>query len=158
VTRRSLILLAAGGSVALLAGAFLFQAMGYAPCAMCLWQRWPHGAAIALGALGLFAPLALVALAGAAAALTTSGLGLYHAGVEQGWWEGPSSCTAAGGGLGGLSGSDLLSVEGAGRLVLCDEVVWSFLGLSMAGWNALISLGLALVWLLAAQRPVQRAV
>ena len=66
LTRRVLIALAAGGSAVLLAAAFLFQALGWAPCAMCLWQRWPHGAAIGAGVLVLaLGPLALLGLAGA---------------------------------------------------------------------------------------------
>jgi disulfide bond formation protein DsbB len=151
VTPRALILIAAGGSAALLAGAFLFQALGWAPCAMCLWQRWPHGAAVALGAAGLFLPLAPVAYLGALAAATTSGLGIYHSGVERDWWEGPASCTSAGGGISGLSGSDLLSTDGP-ALVLCDQFTPFLFGLSMANWNALISAGLVLIWLLAARK------
>ena len=131
---RTLILLAGAGSAALLLGALAFQAAGYAPCAMCLWQRWPHVAAIALAALAVLAAPRLFAVLGAAAALTTAGLGLFHTGVERGWWEGPSSCT--GGGLSGLSGDDLLSLA----------------GLSMASWNALLSLALAAMWIAAATR------
>ena len=146
---RTLILLAGAGSAALLLGALAFQAAGYAPCAMCLWQRWPHVAAIALAALALIAAPRLFAVLGAAAALTTAGLGLFHTGVERGWWEGPSSCT--GGGLSGLSGDDLLSLDGP-ALVMCDEVAWSLAGLSMASWNALLSLALAAMWIAAATR------
>lgn len=146
---RTLILLAGGGSAALLAGAFAFQAAGYAPCAMCIWQRWPHVAAalLALAALAL-APRVMAAL-GALAALVAAGLGLFHTGVERGWWEGPSSCS--GGGLGGLSGADLLATDGP-ALVMCDEVAWSLAGLSMASWNALLSLTLAALWIAAATR------
>lgn len=151
MTRRHLILLAGLGSVALLGGAFLFQALGYAPCAMCLWQRWPHAAAIGLAALGLAVGGALIPWAGALAAATTAGIGIYHTGVERDWWEGPASCTSAGGGLGDLTGSDLLSLDGP-ALVLCDEVSWAFLGLSMATWNALFSLALAAIWVMAARR------
>lgn len=146
---RDLALLAAAGSAALLLGAFAFQAAGYAPCAMCLWQRWPHYLAIVAGlAAWALRPragvaLAAVALVGLLAALVTSGLGLYHTGVERGWWEGPASCTGAG--LTGFTADDLLSLEGPG-LVLCDEVAWSLAGLSMASWNALLSLGLAVLW------------
>lgn len=146
---RDLVMLAALGSAALLIGAFAFQAAGYAPCAMCLWQRWPHYVAIVAGlatwALRPDARFALtpVALVGLLAALTTSGLGLYHTGVERDWWEGPASCTGAG--LTGFSADDLLSLEGPG-LVLCDEVAWSLAGLSMASWNALLSFGLAVLW------------
>ena len=146
---RTLILLAGAGSAALLLGALAFQAAGYVPCAMCLWQRWPHVAAIALAALALIAAPRLFAVLGAAAALTTAGLGLFHTGVERDWWEGPSSCT--GGGLSGLSGDDLLSLDGP-ALVMCDEVAWSLAGLSMASWNALLSLALAAMWIAAATR------
>ena len=146
---RRLILLAGGGSAALLAGALAFQAAGYAPCAMCIWQRWPHVAAIALAALALVLVPRVMAALGAAAALVASGLGLYHTGVERDWWEGPTSCS--GGGLGGLSGADLLSTDGP-ALVMCDEVAWSLAGLSMASWNALFSLVLAALWIAAATR------
>ena len=158
MTARRLIGLAALGSAALLLGAYAFQAAGYAPCRMCLWQRWPHMVAIAAG-LAAFAlrpgrdgVLRALAVVGLLAALTTAGLGLFHTGVERGWWEGPASCTGTGG-LGGLSGDDLLSLDGAG-VVMCDEVAWAFAGLSMASWNALASLGLALVWA-AAARPTR---
>lgn len=150
MTRRQLILLAGLGSVALLGGAFFFQALGYAPCAMCLWQRWPHAVAIGLGALGLAAGGALIPWAGALAAATTGGIGVYHTGVERDWWEGPASCTSAGGGLGDLTGGDLLSLDGP-ALVLCDQVSWAFLGLSMATWNALASFVLVAVWIAAAR-------
>jgi disulfide bond formation protein DsbB len=149
MTRSGLTLVAAGGSFALLAGAFFFQALGYPPCAMCLWQRWPHAAAIAIGAVALvfWRPAGPLLLLGALAAATTGGLGVYHTGVERGWWEGPASCSGAGTGLGG----DLLSTDIA-PVVMCDEVAWSFLGLSMASYNALFSFALAALWVLAARR------
>ena len=147
MTRRDLMLAAAGGSFALLAGAFFFQWLGYAPCKMCLWQRWPHAVAIGLGLVALFfAPRWLAAL-GALAALATAGIGLYHTGVERGWWEGPTSCTGSGNALGG----DLLSLDIA-PVVMCDEVAWQFLTLSMASWNALFSLGFAALWIAALRR------
>ncbi len=148
MTRRSLMLTAAAGSLALLLGAFAFQALGYAPCKLCLWQRWPHAAAIAIGGLVMLTgPFLIWALAGALAALTTAGLGLYHTGVEMGWWEGPTSCTGAGNGLAGLSGTDLLSTDVPVDIVMCDEVAWAFAGISMASWNALFSLALAAIWI-----------
>jgi disulfide bond formation protein DsbB len=149
VTRRRLIAAAGLGSLLLLLGAWGFQAIGYAPCKMCLWQRWPHGASVALATVGLLFPVAAVALLGALAALTTAAIGAYHAGVEYGWWPGPSSCTGGADALSGLSGSDLLSTAGTVDIVMCDQVVWSFLGVSMAGWNAVLSFGLVLVWLAA---------
>ncbi len=145
-------LLAAGGSAALLAGAFVFQAMGYAPCKMCIWQRWPHAVALAFGLVALLAPARLLALGGGLAALTTSGIGAYHAGVEYGWWPGPDSCTGSGEGLAGLSGADLLSFETTERIVMCDEVAWALGGISMAGWNAIFSLLLAIMWAVALRR------
>ena len=150
MTRTSLILIAAAGSFLLLAGAFLFQALGWAPCQMCLWQRWPHAAAIAIGAVGMAVPTAMVALLGAMAALSTAAIGLYHSGVERKWWEGPSSCTGSGGDLGALSGDALLPGAGdAAPLVLCDSFEPFLFGLTMANWNALASLGLALIWVMA---------
>ncbi len=143
--RTPLILIAAGGSALLLAGAFLFQFMGYLPCAMCLWQRWPHAAAVVIGAVALVVPGRALPLLGALAAAITSGIGVFHTGVERGWWPGPSSCTGGGGGA--LSG-DLLSTDGP-RLIMCDQVSWELFTLSMASWNALFSAALVLVWLAA---------
>ena len=146
-TRRNLVVLAAAGSAALLAGAFVFQALGYAPCKMCIWQRYPHAIAVALGALAFFVPVpALIAL-GALAALTTAGVGGYHVGVEQGWLEGPSSCTS--GAIGGVDPNALFDQIMNAPLIRCDEIAWQFAGLSMAGWNMVISLGLAALWLAA---------
>lgn len=157
MTRNLLIFLAAGGSAAILLGAFGFQYIGgLAPCELCLWQRWPHGAAILVGAAGLAVGGALLPLLGAAAALTTAGIGVYHTGVERKWWQGPQGCSAGDGGLSGLSGADLLSMDGPVNVVMCDEVVWEMFTLSMASWNAILSLGFALLWL-AAVRAGRRA-
>lgn len=149
MNRSQFILAATLGSFGLLAGAFVFQALGYAPCQMCLWQRWPHAAAIAIGAIALLLTRAQPALAllGALAALTTAAIGGYHTGVERGWWEGPSSCT----GGGALNTADLLSTDIA-PVVMCDDVVWSLFGLSMASYNMLVSLALAGLWIIAARR------
>jgi len=147
--KRALILLAAAGSLGLLLGAWAFQYIGsMAPCKMCIWQRYPHGAAIVIGALAFALPgVRLLPLLGAAAAATTSGIGIYHAGVERGLWEGPSSCTS--GSISGLSAEELMEQIMAAPLVRCDEIPWEMFGLSMAGWNALLSAGLVLVWLAA---------
>jgi disulfide bond formation protein DsbB len=152
VTGKQLGMLAAGGSAILLLAAFVFQTLGYAPCAMCIWQRYPHGVAIAAGALlavGL-SPVGIMVI-GAAAAATTSAIGVYHTGVERDWWQGPTSCTGSGLDLSNLSGSDLLpsASSGPSTLVMCDEVAWEFLTLSMASWNALWSAALVGLWLLA---------
>lgn len=149
-SRRTIVLAAAAGSAALLAGAFFFQMLGYAPCKLCLWQRWPHGAAVALGLAGLWRAPAPLVWAGAAAAAASGALGLYHVGVEQFWWPGPDTCTAAP--LGEVSTADLLEQIMNAPLVRCDEVAWMFLGLSMAAWNAILSLALAGLWLFALRR------
>ncbi|MGK7652737.1 MULTISPECIES: disulfide bond formation protein B [unclassified Roseovarius] len=156
MTRNSLVILAAGGSLALLLGAWAFQHLGgLAPCKMCIWQRWPHGVAIVVGALVLLMPLGIGTLrlllgAGLLAALTTAAIGGYHTGVERGWWDGPSSCSA--GSTAGMSTDELMDQIMSAPLVRCDEVAWQMLGLSMASWNMLASLLLAVFWLLALRR------
>jgi len=126
--------------VGLLGGALGSQYLGgLHPCEMCYWQRWPHGAAIILaGAAFLLPARARLLTALAALAIAVSGaIGVFHAGVELGWWEGLTRCTAGG----AISLEDLMNVP----LVRCDQVQWSLLGISMAGWNAIISLGSAAV-------------
>lgn len=157
MTGKQLGLLAAGGSAALLLAAFVFQALGYAPCAMCIWQRYPHAVAIGAGVfltIG-FAPLLFLAV-GAASAATTAVIGVYHTGVERDWWQGPTSCTGSGLDLSNMTGSDLLpsASSGPSNLVMCDEVAWEFLTLSMASWNALWSAVLAGIWVLAIVRVI----
>ena len=99
---RTACLFAAVAAAAVLAGAFFFQyVVGLAPCPLCILQRWPYAAVIALGAVGAFAPLAgggqrLMLLLCAAGFAIASGLGVYHAGVEYGWFAGPDGCTGIG--------------------------------------------------------------
>ncbi len=150
------ILLAGAGSAALLLAALGFQFLGgLAPCPLCVWQRWPHAAAAAIAALAvtvLWRVHRPMAGLGAVAMLASTGLGLFHAGVEQGWWPGFATCAAPEPGA-AMSAADLLDrIEGTG-LARCDEIPWSFLGLSMAAWNAVVSLGLAFVWIWSARRP-----
>ncbi|MCT8160496.1 disulfide bond formation protein B [Pseudoruegeria sp. SHC-113] len=156
MTRKTLGLIAAAGSAALLIGAFGFQFLGYAPCKMCLWQRWPHAAAILFGAALLAFGGRVWTLLGALAAFATGAIGVYHTGVERGFWEGPSSCTGGGTGLSGLSGADLLSTAGSANIVMCDEVAWAMFGLSMASWNALASFALCALWIAAFRAPESR--
>lgn len=153
--RRRLILLAAGGSAALLLGALAFQYLGgLPPCKLCYWQRYPHVAAVAIGAVALVLPWAVFALAGALAALATAGVGVYHVGVEQKWWQGPTSCSGAGG-TQGLSPAELLDQILAAPVIRCDDIAWQLAGISMAGWNAIASVGLVLIWLAAARARVR---
>ena len=141
-------LLAALGSGALLGGALYFQyVVGLAPCEMCHWQRWPHIASIIMGLLAFasfarprlalaFAVLAIAALA------VTSAIGVFHAGVELHWWQGPQTCSGTI--PRGLSADELKKYLFGARMVRCDDIVWSLWGVSMAGWNAILSGVLAL--------------
>lgn len=142
------ILLAAAGSAALMIGALAFQYIGQMPpCKLCYWQRYPHVAAIAIGALAMVTGWRILAALGAIAAFASAAVGAYHTGVERGWWEGPSTCTS--GPVGGLSGEDLMAQIMAAPLVRCDEVPWELFTLSMASWNMLISLGITTLWIMA---------
>jgi disulfide bond formation protein DsbB len=130
--------------LALLGGALGSQYLGgLHPCEMCMWQRWPHAVAIVLALLAFASPAestrsrALVLLAALAIAVSGS-IGVYHAGVEAKIFEGFTQCTATGK---GLSPSELLQEISHAPLVRCDEVQFRFLGISMAGWNAILSLG-----------------
>jgi disulfide bond formation protein DsbB len=135
-------------AASLYGGALLFQYVGgMAPCSLCLWQRWPH---IIIILLAVFAPLLrmprLVLTGIAITAAVSVVLAAYHAGVEWGFWTGPGGCMTSlddGGDLASLTDSLL-----ATPVVRCDELAWSFLGLSMAGWNSLFSLDICLIALI----------
>lgn len=144
-----------GPAVILSAALFSQHVGGLNPCKMCIWQRWPHAIAIGLAALALLAgarvprAASLLLTLGAGALLIGAGIGVFHAGVEQGWWEGPTTCS--GGDVGALSTEQLLNSIMNAPLVRCDEIAWSFLGLSMAAWNAVASVALAGLTVLAAR-------
>lgn len=151
--RRILILAATLGSAAMMVGALGFQYLGeLPPCKMCYWQRYPHVAAVGIGVLAFVLPgVGLTALLylGAVAALVTAGIGVYHTGVERGFWEGPTTCTS--GPIGGLTPEQLMEQIMGAPLVRCDEVPWELFTLSMASWNAIISFALAGLWIAAAR-------
>jgi disulfide bond formation protein DsbB len=122
---------------------------GLAPCPLCIYQRWPYVGVLALAGAALVAPwpralLALCALALAGNALLAG----YHVGVEQGWFALPAGCEAVG--IGTATTVEELRALLAAAAPRCDEVAWSFLGLSMAAWNGLLALALALIAALAA--------
>ena len=135
--------LALGIPAALLGGAYLSQyAGGLHPCEMCYWQRWPHFFAVAVAALAFLysAPTrnARLLTTLAAIAIAVSGaIGVFHAGVEYGWWQGLTRCSSGG----AMTLDEIMKVP----LIRCDQVQFSFLSISMAGWNAIISLGSAAV-------------
>ncbi|WP_226017633.1 disulfide bond formation protein B [Novosphingobium sp. FKTRR1] len=129
--------------VALLGGAYTSQyGFGLVPCEMCWWQRYPHFAAIGLGVLAnvLPHPRARDAFAWAAAvAILASGLiGAFHAGVEYGWWQGITTCSTT------QLGADPLAAILNAPLVRCDVAQWTLFGISLAGYNFLVSTGAAL--------------
>lgn len=152
MTRTHLALLAAAGSAGLLLGALAFQYIGgLAPCVLCIWQRWPHVLALAFAGLYLWrGGPALAALAGLAA-LSSAGIGVFHVGVEQGWWQGLAQCSVNT--LAGVSSADLLNTEvNVGAPAACDKVAWSLMGISMPGWNVLASTAIAGLWALVARK------
>jgi disulfide bond formation protein DsbB len=135
--------------VTLLAGALGSQYLGgLFPCEMCHWQRWPHYAAVPLALLAivlrdksagtLFLWLSILAI------FASGAIGLFHAGVEYGWWEGLTSCSTSPSGSG-----DFLADIMATPIISCDQPQWTLFGISLAGFNAIISIGaaMAIAWL-----------
>ncbi|RVT41874.1 disulfide bond formation protein B [Sphingobium algorifonticola] len=135
---------------ALLGGALVSQYVGgLHPCEMCLWQRWPHLAAIVLALLAIIlrgrAATSATLTALAALAIAISGaIGAFHAGVEYGWWEGLTACSTM---PMGNSAADILDTIMAAPLTRCDVAPWSLFGISLAGYNALLSLAAAVATL-----------
>ena len=119
---------------------------GLHPCEMCMWQRWPHLVAIvlALSAIAARAKPSTSAALTALAALAIAGsgaIGAFHAGVEYGWWEGLTACSTTP--VGG-SAADILENIMATPLTRCDVAPWSLFGISLAGYNAILSLAAAI--------------
>ena len=150
-------------TAATILGALGFEHIGkYQPCALCLMQRIPYYigvpfAAITLGASALRAPRALVILLFALFAVlmaVSAGLGVYHSGVEWAWWEGPASCASVAS-IG--DAGDMLDQLGTVHPPSCTEATWRFAGLSFAGWNAVISGGLAVLSATAAAAVLRRS-
>lgn len=134
-------------SALLLIGAHIFQALGYEPCLLCLRQREIHWAVLAVAAAGLIIiwrwpdrrMISATNMALSALFLTSMVVAGYHAGVEYGFWPGPAACSAASGGT--LSGADIIAaLDKPVKAPSCSDAPWSLMGISMAGYNALISL------------------
>lgn len=134
-------------SLVLILGALGFEYIGgYPPCEMCMWQRYPHFAAIVVGLGGglllqygvLPANLAKpIAILTALLVAITGVIGIYHAGVEWKMWAGPAACT-------GTAFQITGKLDLNAHVVSCDHAAWRLFGISMAGYNALISLGFAI--------------
>ncbi|MBO9395974.1 disulfide bond formation protein B [Shimia sp. R9_2] len=151
MTQKHVFLLLTGFSVSMVLGAWTFEFIGgLAPCKLCYYQRYPHWVAAGAGALAALSGMTLLAYVAAMGAATSGLIGLFHSGVERGWWEGPSTCTS--GDITGMSADDLFNQIMSAPLVRCDEIPWQMFGLSMANYNALLSLGAALIWLWAIKR------
>ena len=137
--RAALLLFAVSGS--LLLGALGFQHLGgLAPCEMCYWQRYAHVAVVVIAALAMLTRQRALTLIAILAMAVAAGLGLYHAGVELQWWQGMTACTAP-----PATGGNLFEDMLGKPLVRCDQIPWSLFGISMAGWNAIISALAAIV-------------
>ena len=139
----------------LLAAVFAVEHFGgLAPCKLCVLQRWPHGAVVLLGAVALLPATSesgrrmLLGLCAVAFAIT-AGIGVYHVGVEQGIFAGPTTCS---GGITGDSVEELRRKLMAAPIVRCDEVAWSLFGISLAGYNVIASAALAVFSLVGALR------
>lgn len=143
--------LALGVPLALLAGAYVSQyGFGLFPCEMCWWQRYPHFAAVGLAALSFVAPPKRFWIALAGIAILVSGaIGGFHAGVEYDWWEGVTACSTVSAG----GGNALEAIMNA-PVVRCDVAPWTLAGISLAGFNFLISTaaGIAILVLLGKRR------
>lgn len=137
----------------LLLGAYAFQYIGgLDPCIMCYWQRHAHKGVLGVAALTVVVTLfsdrvkwlrGLNTLIGIAFIISFY-YAFRHVGVEFGWWEGPAACAVSP--SGGLGGKNLLdTLDGPMDIVQCSDVLWSMFGLSMAGWNALISVLAAII-------------
>jgi disulfide bond formation protein DsbB len=132
-----------GISIAVLLGAYGFEILGgLAPCQLCYYQRAPYFLAIIVCAIAWLYPRWMRTLLAMLVAiyLISVGLGIYHAGVEWKFWPGPASCTAMGNS--NIPVEELMAQILAAPIVRCDEIPWSLFGISLAGYNALISIGL----------------
>lgn len=136
-------------SLGVLAAANLFEhGFGYEPCQLCLYQRLPWWIAFGLGCMAILLvrqrpTLALMVSLTALTAVTAgAGLAGYHAGVEYGFWAGPSGCAGGGAEIARDLGAALEQARQGPAGPACDEVPWSLFGISMAGYNFLLSLGL----------------
>ena len=143
---KQLITLAGFSSVLVILGAYAFEFIGgFLPCKLCYWQRYPHFLVILTFPLLYFFQIRSLIFVGMMAMFVSTILAFYHVGVEQKYWPGPNSCTNSS--IEGLTTDQLIDQIMSAPLVRCDEIAWKLVGISMAGWNALISFCLFLTWL-----------
>ena len=146
MTIKQLINIAGFSSVAVIFGAYAFEFIGgFFPCKLCYWQRYPHFLVILIFPLLYFFQIRSIIFVGVISMFISTTLAFYHVGVEQKYWPGPNSCTNSS--IEGLTTDQLIDQIMSAPLVRCDEIAWKLVGISMAGWNALISFCLFLTWL-----------
>lgn len=146
MTEKKLIFLAILCSGLLLLSALAFQYVaGLPPCKLCYWQRYPHIIAILFGSIYYFTSITKIAIIPATASFASAGIGAYHFGIEQKFWPGPNTCSSVG--VNSLSTDDLIEQIMTAPIIKCDEALWSFLNISMAGWNSIFSTCLGFFWI-----------
>ena len=146
MTIKHLITIAGFSSVAVIFGAYAFEFIGgFLPCKLCYWQRYPHFLVILIFPLLYFFQIRSLIFVVMMSMFVSTILALYHVGVERKYWPGPNSCTNSS--IEGLTTDQLIDQIMSAPLVRCDEIAWELFGISMAGWNALISFCLFLTWL-----------
>ena len=157
MTEKKLVLAAILGSVILLLGAFAFQYIGgYPPCKLCYWQRYPHIIAIFFGVIYLYTSMENITYISSGSSFLSAAFGAYHFGIEQGFWLGPNTCSS--GDVSNLSTDALIEQIMSAPITKCDEVVWSFLSISMAGWNTIFSVFLGILWINVLMRSKNKVV
>ena len=146
MNQKRLTFIAILGSVLLLLGALAFQYLGgLPPCKLCYWQRYPHMLAIINGDIFYYTSIGTIVVIPAVAAFSSAGVGAYHFGIEKEFWPGPNTCSS--GIINNISTDALIEQIMSAPLTKCDEVLWSFLNISMAGWNTIFSAFLGLLWI-----------
>ena len=146
MTAKQLITIASFSSMAVILTAYYFEYIeGLFPCKLCYWQRYPHFMNILIFPIFYFFPMRSLIFIGMGSMLISISLAFYHVGVEQKYWPGPNSCSNAS--IEGLTTDQLIDQIMSAPIVRCDEIAWELIGISMAGWNFLISFCLFLIWL-----------
>ena len=146
MTAKQLISIASFSSMAVILAAYYFEYIGgLFPCKLCYWQRYPHFLNILIFPLFYFFSMRSLIFIGTGSMFVSTILAFYHVGVEKKYWQGPNSCSNSS--IEGLTTDQLLDQIMSSPIVRCDEIAWELIGISMAGWNALISFCLFLTWL-----------
>ena len=151
MTAKQLTTIASFSSLVVIFGAYYFEYIGgLVPCKLCYWQRYPHFMNILILPVFYFFPMRSLIFIGMSSMLVSTTLAFYHVGIEQKYWPGPNSCSNVS--IEGLTTDQLLDQIMSAPIVRCDEIAWELFGISMAGWNVLISFCLFLIWLYCYQK------